>query len=277
MCSKLTNNIEDAENHELRSKYVWNLLKNIDYKSPTNSVNEIPKTIIQYWNDSNEVPTDVLECMKSWKKLEKLEFKQLLFNDITAKEFITENYPKSYLEAFNLCNHPAMRADYFRLCYLLKNGGFYVDADDVYNGTNIEILFKDCKLKVQPLCYSKSKNSMIEMKDFLFSSNYSDENIYYINNDPIITPKNHPIIEFSLKRATKSLLANSINKNDIQSLTGPGNLTASIVHCVIEFKKKEEDLHFDFIKNWDEISFPKWPLEYRSDKRNWRIWDGNNM
>lgn len=268
---------EVSENHELRSKYVWNLLKSCDIRDSSCHTEKIPKIIIQYWSDENEVPEDVLECINSWKKLEKYGFIQLLFNDKSSEEFIKKNYPPHYLEAFHLCNHPAMRADYFRLCYILKNGGIYIDADDVYSGGDIESLLKNNKLKVQPLCYNKTKDIMVETSNFLAPNNYSESNIYYVNNDPLIAPKNHPIILLSLERATNSLLIKNKNNNDIQSLTGPGNLTASIVRYAIEHEDKKEELDFDFIKTWESISFPQWPLKYRNDKRNWRIWDGAKM
>ena len=50
-----------------------------------------------------------------------------------------------------------MQADYFRLCYLLVEGGFYVDADDVCVGTDIGWLFEDGRLKLQPLCYDMAQ------------------------------------------------------------------------------------------------------------------------
>jgi len=44
-----------------------------------------------------------------------------------------------------------MQSDYFRLCYILVEGGLYVDADDVYQGMDIDYLFTDSRLKINPL------------------------------------------------------------------------------------------------------------------------------
>ena len=114
-----------------------------------------------------------------------------------------------YLQAFDLCYHPAMRCDYFRLCYILVNGGFYVDADEVYQGTECGRLFCDNRLKVQPLCYDKISDNMISPDLFIGKCKSSGNWIFYINNNPIISPAHHPIIHLALERATHILLNSS--------------------------------------------------------------------
>ncbi|WP_456652088.1 MULTISPECIES: glycosyltransferase [unclassified Bradyrhizobium] len=56
-----------------------------------------------------------------------------------------------------------MQADYFRLCYLLVEGGFYVDADDVCIGSQIDWLFGDGRLKIHPLCYDIAAARMVNI------------------------------------------------------------------------------------------------------------------
>jgi len=55
-----------------------------------------------------------------------------------------------------------MQADYFRLCYVLVEGGIYVDADDVCVGTEIGWLAEDWRLKLQPLCYDIATRAMVK-------------------------------------------------------------------------------------------------------------------
>lgn len=81
----------------------------------------------------------------------------------------------------------------------------------------------------------------------------------------------------ALERSTQILLAPGRNIQDIQSITGPGNLTASLVRHAIESKIAGKDLDFVLLDNWDSVSVPQWLLEYRKDKRNWRIWDGSDI
>jgi len=79
-----------------------------------------------------------------------------------------------------------MKSDYFRLCYILVSGGCYVDVDDVYTGSEIEGLFKDRRLKLQPLCYDIETDMMIHPTIFMNTEEYIDSWIYYFNNSPLI-------------------------------------------------------------------------------------------
>ena len=63
-----------------------------------------------------------------------------------------------------------MRCDYFRLCYILKHGGFYVDADEVYQSTECDSLFEDDRIKLQPLCYDIRADQMVAPEDFLMDT-----------------------------------------------------------------------------------------------------------
>lgn len=117
---------------------------------------------------------------------------------------------------------------------------------------------------------------MVKAVDFILKNEYRSDKIYYINNDPIISPPNHPLIQLALERSTQILLSNGDIK-DVQSTTGPGNSTASLVRHIIELKAIKKNYDFRFLDNWDDIAVPQWPLDYRKDKRNWRIWDGSNI
>lgn len=237
----------------------------------------IPRQIIQFWNDIKAILPDVQVCIDSWKACENYGFNRLLFDDNSARNFIASNYEHHYEEAFAFCRHPAMRADYFRLCYIYRYGGFYVDADDVYKGVDITPWFNNGKLKIQPLCYDTSTDLMVNTENFIAHNKYSSNLIYYVNNDPLIAPPNHPLIHIALERCTTKLLESGGKTRDIQSTTGPRNLTASLVRYLLESVPTDDFKDVMLIDNWDMVSEPKWPLEYRKDKRNWRIWDGSNL
>jgi hypothetical protein len=97
-----------------------------------------------------------------------------------------------------------MRCDYFRLCYLLERGGFYLDADEWYQGTNCSSLLKIDALRLAPLCYDIDTSSMIPMQVFISDLTESRSRIYYVNNNPIIAPPHHPLVACALERATKT-------------------------------------------------------------------------
>ncbi|MHB1314128.1 MAG: glycosyltransferase family 32 protein [Christensenellales bacterium] len=268
--------LDISENDKLRSHYMWYVIHNLNYSVNKESA-KIPRKLIQFWDNVESIPEDVRLCIDSWKLLEKQGFERLLFNDETAEMFIQDNFDRHYLDAFKCCQHPAMRADYFRLCYILREGGCYLDVDDVYKNVDIDILFRDDKLKIQPLCYDLSTDLMISAAEFMKINKYSSNLIYYVNNDPIIAPPNHPLISLALERSTKILLTSENTVKDVQSTTGPGNLTASLVRYALELKNASKDLDITLLENWDDISVPMWQLDYRKDKRNWRLWDGSDM
>lgn len=233
----------------------------------------VPWVIVQFWHDSSAVPADVRDCLESWAPLERQGFKRRLFDDITAGRFISRYFGRSHAAAFNRCRHPAMRCDYFRLCYILRFGGFYVDADDVYQGGDCEALLLDNRLKVHPLCYDTSTASMVDSEVFLMGGACSEDWIYYVNNNPQIAPASHPVVRLALSRATRILLSSrKVEPQDIQSTTGPGNLTASLVRHAISARNRGQRKDFCLLTDWDDVSVSRWPLSYRNDHRNWRLW-----
>lgn len=86
----------------------------------------IPKTIMQYWH-SSQLPADIASWVKLWQQRNP-DFQHRLFNDATAREYLSEHFPQSYVEAFNDCALPAMRCDFFRYAFIYHEGGVYVDA-----------------------------------------------------------------------------------------------------------------------------------------------------
>ncbi len=266
-----------AENDHLRSEHIREIIQNTTpIENPSIKI-YIPRIIVQFWHDKNNIPKDVQDCFDSWKILVSQGFKRLLFDDNTAREFILKELGNTYVIAFDRCHHPAMRCDYFRLCYIYKFGGFYVDADDVYQGADYNHLFQNNNLKIQPLCYDASTDSMINPEIFIKQRNYSQDWIFYVNNNPIIAPPNHYLISLALERATKLLLESDKQQLDIQSTTGPGNLSASLVRYSIECKKRDIQFDFSIILDWESISQIKWFLDYRNDNRNWRIWNTKGL
>jgi hypothetical protein len=72
----------------------------------------------------------------------------------------------------------------------------------------------------------------------------------------------------ALARATDRLLGDEPDP-EIQSTTGPGNLTAVLAAHAHESQVPDFELLFD----WDGTAEPCWELAYRGDARNWRNMD----
>lgn len=237
---------------------------------PVEYLTEPPKHIIQFWDDLYRLPSDVKECMESWKILEGSGFELEVFDENSAREFIQSHLGWRYERAFNKCYHPSMKSDYFRYSYIYVKGGFYIDADDIYHGTGVEHFFTDGRLKLQPFCYDVATAQMLPPSVFLPVGAGSLNWIFYFNTTPMIAGPNHPVIGRALLNATIAL-EEELNGElpEVQESTGPGNLTKSIFEVITERLCPEEALLV--AHDWENISTSQWPLSYRNDKRNWRL------
>jgi len=255
-----------------RSKFAQALVQNTSSSTvvPPLLSNKFPKKIVQFWDDLDLLPRDVGKCIETWKKTEEQGVEILLYDKHTAREFIRLRLGLRHIQAYDKCYHPAMQSDYFRLCYIFVEGGCYIDADDVYNGTQIQHLFSDGRLKIQPLCYDTATNMMVPPLLFTKPGASAASWIFYFNNNPLIASKGHPLVGRALAQATLSLeKAVTDGLPEIQSTTGPGNLTKSIFDAVTESCEFEQAILV--LPDWEDIAKNIWDLSYRKDSRNWRL------
>jgi hypothetical protein len=207
------------------------------------------------------------ECVRSWTVWETSGFNHRLFDEYTAGAFISSSLTARHKRAFERCYHPAMQAEYFRLCYVLAEGGFYIDADDVSIGTDIGWLVEDGRLKLQPLCYDIATEDMVEPAVFLRAGAYDPNWIFYLSNNPLIAGPGHPLIDYALSQATRLLeLAGEDELPEIQMATGPGNISKSIFELGTRTNGGIES-NIVALRDWDSIAVSKWPLSYRGDAR----------
>lgn len=267
------------ENDKLRSDFVRRftldqIARNLTENKwrDTTIVSEIPRTLIRYWHDADDVPDDVRVCLDSWETLRDENFEILTFNDLSAAEYIKLRFSKRECAAFDCCHHPAMRSDYFRMCYILADGGFYVDADDVMVGILLQELYVDNKLRLQPLCYDIESGTMVPTLQIWQANLQTDGRIFYVNNNPLIAPAGHAVVHRALERATNLLLEND-SPHEIQSTTGPGNLSAALVAHVRDCELIGKSCEVELMENWDNFAETRWELSYRADNRNWRNLD----
>jgi hypothetical protein len=231
---------DNSEHHRQRSEFIRKLVQRpFDQRSANSRCSHpTPNTIVQFWHDLSRLPLDVEECIRSWR-------------------------------VWATSGFEPMQADYFRLCYVLVEGGFYVDADDVCVGADVGWLFDDGRLKIQPLCYDIASGTMVDPSVFLRADAYDSNWIFYFNNNPLIANRSNPIIEHALRQATDLLeLAADNLLPEIQATTGPGNLSRSIFEFGSTFGRVESDVVV--LRDWDSVAVSKWPLSYRDDARNWR-------
>ena len=263
---------DSPEHHRQRSEFIRNLVQSQFVQEPLNDglLQATPRTVVQFWHNQRQLPEDVKECIDSWARWETKGFKHRLFDECSAKAFIDHTLGARHKQVFERCYHPAMQADYFRLCYLLVEGGLYVDADEVCISTDIGCLFNGGRLKVQPLCYDIDSGTMVSPYVFLGVDAFASSWIFYLNNNPLIACRGHPIIENALSRATSLLeLAGKNELPEIQATTGPGNLSKAIFEFGTILGGVESELLV--LRDWDAFAVSRWPLSYRNDARNWRL------
>lgn len=265
------------EDHGRRSRFIRELtLRQIEgncipFPAHSPDRESIPRNLVRYWHDPNNLPIDVQECLDTWDRLRDEGFSVQMFCDATAYSFIEQRFGAREVVAFSRCRHPAMRSDYLRMCYVLAEGGLYVDADDVLVGEGWQALFNVGTLKVQPLCYDVKVRGMVAAPELKRVNLPTDDRIFYVNNNPIAAPPGHPVLRRALDRATERLLGDE-PAPEIQSTTGPGNLTASLAAHANE-RQRDRPPDYEFLLDWHATAEPCWELSYRNDSRNWRNMD----
>jgi hypothetical protein len=265
--------IEAEDDERSRSRFVRSLLTTASESAPTARVLDldgaIPRRLVRFWHDAKDVPADVRACMDTWNALEDAGFDVHTFDDATAAAYIAETYGEEECAAFARCAHPAMRCDYLRLCFVLAEGGLYVDADDELLSDALLGLFDDPKLKLQPLGYDVARGCMMTNDEVWDEDLDNDERVYYVNNNPILAPAHHPLLRRALVRSTRRLLSGDRDL-EIQATTGPGNITASLVAHARALDLDGRPRDFELLRHWPAISRTRWELGYRNDDRNWR-------
>lgn len=96
----------------------------------------IPRIVHQTWYEPLEPDKypNMSRLQQSWKQS---GWTHKFYDDATAAVFLEENFPPQVLEAYHAIQPGAFKADLFRYCVLLIQGGVYADMD-VLLETNLE-------------------------------------------------------------------------------------------------------------------------------------------
>jgi len=78
-----------------------------------------PKVI--YFCNKTITESDVMSS-NNWKKLNP-EYEIRLYDDEMIKSFLLKEYGASYVNIFDYLQEGPIKADFFRICILYKNGG----------------------------------------------------------------------------------------------------------------------------------------------------------
>ncbi len=88
---------------------------------------QIPRKIAHYWQGA---PGPALGRAKAqWARLHP-GFKQHIFDETTAADWLIESFGHDLADLFVALDHPALRADLFRAAWILREGGIFTDLDE---------------------------------------------------------------------------------------------------------------------------------------------------
>tara|TARA_R110002020_G_scaffold14276_1_gene50653 strand:+ start:307 stop:936 length:630 start_codon:yes stop_codon:yes gene_type:complete len=90
-----------------------------------NIANVIPKSIIQYWADE-ELSDGLKVLSNSWSDIYP-DYSYKLYNRDSAIVFLNNHYDEDIVKVFKSLKLKAMQSDLFRIAYILKKGGIYID------------------------------------------------------------------------------------------------------------------------------------------------------
>ena len=202
-------------------------------------------TVAQFW-DSDEPPADVAREMKVWS--DHMGDRYKAFNTKSATDFIADRFGREDAELFLAAPHPAIKADFFRLCLLFAMGGLYVDAD--------------ARMRAEfPMLSRRMAGKLV----LWFQTDRAEG---HLTNMMMAAPPGHPLIAKCLETARFRL--RETPDAHVYALAGPSVVSDAAIEL---FARGElQDLHVMSSAFARRYVLTQVPAGYKSDRRNWRIW-----
>lgn len=172
------------------------------------NISPIPKVINQTWEHKNLTP-GIKKYIDKLKSLNP-DFEYKLHDKLDRESFIKENFDDQVLESYSRLEAPAFKADLWRLCYLYKFGGVYIDID--------------------MSCINSFEN-LFDNFDFIAPidcDGWGNES-HQISNAFIASAPNHPILKNCIDLIAANVAGEKWNNSEyVLNLCGPGALGKSI-------------------------------------------------
>ena len=196
----------------------------------SNEEEGIPKNIIQTYKNKESIPEYVFNNLKNKNP----DWKYHFYDDNQCEEFIKKYYGKEIYDKYLKINRGAHRADIFRLCWLYKYGGIYVDID-----TELLINLDELVEKIQ------GSNLSIPIT-------HDKLNRKRLLNCVIITSKGNPLIKKSLENILK-VEPEEINRDlyyHLYLLAMQGTLGKDFKYHLKEINESGSDYYFLDKSDW---------------------------
>jgi mannosyltransferase OCH1-like enzyme len=205
----------------------------------------IPRKIVQYW-DQTSPPDSIAELLRSWVEAHP-GYQYCRFDNTSARDYLATHYSDAVLKAYRSASHPAQKSDLFRLAYLYREGGWYIDADDRCVGNLSEITAEDAVL-------------------IAYQEQYAT-----VGNNFLGCVPEEPVIECALTLAVETLMRG--DSDAIWLATGPGLVTRAFAEILVKQGAAWRNwLQARRILDRNELSKVSWPHGisfYKSTRRGW--------
>ena len=196
--------------------------------------------LFQFWD--REIPAVVEELTQGVAEINTaLDYQ--FYDDISAAELIREEFGTDTLALYHSCTIPAMRADLFRYCFLVRFGGIYIDAD--YRGvSSLEpVLTSDWK----GCLYKRARGLANGMMFFRHASN--------------------PLAQKILDTAIKNISLRA--SNNVWQVTGPSVLQS--IHADATNAAMFEGIHLMEEPEFAQYFKAATLLEYKNNDSHWLV------
>lgn len=228
--------------------------------APPEGVAPIPRILMQYWD--REPPSQVAALIERNRALSAGNGVQhRLFDDDSARAYLREWSPPQCLAAYDMAPHAAMKSDLFRLCFLFREGGYYLDSDMVLREGFAELFDTGGPATV-----------------FVWNS-HDRRNVC---NWLIGATPGAALIKLAMHAACDSIRDACVrNRQDalrnILGVSGPGLLTRAVAYELARTPHAASSaltmrsVEFAYTKVQNGPEFLRQKLEYKSTERHWEV------
>lgn len=200
--------------------------------------------IFQFW-DTADPPADLAGPMTSWQRLGP-GYRR--YDAAAARAYLAAEFGQAAVKTFDMCPHPAVQSDYFRLARLTRDGGLCADADE------------------QPRHgFARHWPAMADRTVVWFYSNRAEG---HFTNGLLACPPGSALAQACLDEAGRRIRSDPMGH--VYALAGPGMLTDMILAVA---DRHGLDGFLAVPRGYVRRNLSRQvPAAYKRDARSWHLW-----